>query len=726
MSNEPVDEQCLQRLLADRQLEQLITRGFYRRYRRRLLGYRRRAETREAEEAADYLADNPQRFLQPVTDPPEPKTVFGTGFRLRSQPPPTDEAPHFLTTLVVSVLFVPLFPLRRYLVRRGADEGEQFEGRVQMSPAYHLWQFVALAALAVGAIAPLAYLAWLEFHEPPVQIVNGLNEPAQVSIDDDQTVDVDALSLHTEPMSPGQRELTTYTADGEHIETFDFEVPRGKDLIVYNIAGVADAHVASVTYISEDLIDSDEDVTWPEEERITLAGLRHYVRDNVRFIDEPPPEELSHAVADTTMHWEFYFRKMPPNDAARRLLEDHEERFDDYMQTTLPLYPDNTGLHTPLQEYLNDLVHTDGDATDAWMQRLERIATDNPEALELQRAFISLSDQFSDQIDAPDPESWAKQLHQQRGDEATTLLVAEVTDDEDRRDEMLDRLVVDADELADDDTISEYAARAHLMVAQQRQSQRRCDDVLDHYAAWSRADSDWLPGDPDLFFVAWCALETDHVDRGRQLFEQLADVDTGYAHSAAIHYGRLILSTDGDDDPFRLLQRRAEAAPYEYDVTFSHANELAVPISDLPEKSEREHWHVDTAELNAVLLDRPEELIDFIHSHPDTVASAGDGMALLTYFIGGAVDAHTIRDEAKIYLNSPWEWVETLPEKTDDYSFEPDPPEHWSPRDRSAYLLARALTTPDDDLRRQALRDTLDEHALWGPKQAVATALLDE
>src|SRR5581483_7094326 len=77
-------------------------------------------------------------FLTPITSAPPLATLNGVGVRVYGQTDADRNDGTYIVTHYIVLVFIPIFPLRQYLVRDGAPSGGRrswgFIGKVPLSP----------------------------------------------------------------------------------------------------------------------------------------------------------------------------------------------------------------------------------------------------------------------------------------------------------------------------------------------------------------------------------------------------------------------------------------------------------------------------------------------------------------------------------------------------------------------------------------------------------------
>ncbi|XXX78464.1 hypothetical protein WMF30_06795 [Sorangium sp. So ce134] len=260
-------------------------RLFWMRWRERLLP-RPGAAGAQLRELLDALLARRRLFLEPMRRSPWLMTMNGVGATVYGASDRDPEDGTYIKTLFFVFLFVPLYPFGSYLVADGADARSwRFIGRAPLGPALYLWQ----RAVALGITAVVALGAWNALGAArynTVRIANALPYPVEVSVGG-ASVQVPARGLERLQSGVGRRAVKV-TAGGRTIEEGELDVPRGTDVVAWNVLGLAPIYQLEVRYTADRNASSDGDGV-----PTVFCGQSAVIVDDVDFVFEPPPEQLS-------------------------------------------------------------------------------------------------------------------------------------------------------------------------------------------------------------------------------------------------------------------------------------------------------------------------------------------------------------------------------------------------------------------------------------------------
>lgn len=146
---------------------------------------------------------------------------------------------------------------------------------------------VPLALLLLVGLAGGGLYLFQQLGGATVWVLNGFDVPVEVTLRDaegrERVERIPARSDASLELS-GQVEITAVSTNGQPIVEDRFEVPRGVDLVAYNLLGAAAVQLEEVVY-------SLEPVPFDVPEIIPLSGQSLIVRDDVEYIFERPPDE---------------------------------------------------------------------------------------------------------------------------------------------------------------------------------------------------------------------------------------------------------------------------------------------------------------------------------------------------------------------------------------------------------------------------------------------------
>ncbi len=192
-------------------------------------------------------------------------TINGVGTRLYGNAESAPDGTH-IATQYLTFVYLPVFPLSSYLVRKGDGNSWHFLGRVPFSAGHRLWRRVAAGAAVLAAIAGAGLGVFaLQHHE--VWFANGLPAAVQVQAGASH-LEVAPHSASPITLENGKHKVEV-KLNGELIDQGELEVVRGVDAQVWNIAGEAPVY----------------------------SELTHYAESNA-----PPPSEHTSYCGQTLIH----------------------------------------------------------------------------------------------------------------------------------------------------------------------------------------------------------------------------------------------------------------------------------------------------------------------------------------------------------------------------------------------------------------------------------------
>ncbi len=772
------DNPFVGRYVGDPRLREAMRSGEYGRFRRILEYYRSQADEADELEAIDYVYYNPQLFVPPVGKAPKLFTLNGFGTRLVGKKD-RDEATGFrIATLYLTLLFLPVFPIRRYLVRSFDEDHYEFYGKLAASPAQNLWRvMLVMGTLAMGLLAMAAIVIASWSYTPDVQIINAFDEPVELVVDGEESFEIPPRSLVAKPVADGTRQFTTRFVDGTEIEELEFEVPRRKDLVVYNIAGAAPAIVESVTYF---------DMTGPEylsgaylehvEDYEFLAGLRRYVRDDVRYIDVDPPEEIDIHGGGRTVQWALYYERMAYDWAYRyedTLIDDDaltgfgdevvepasqeftdEEREEIYRYYLSPqasldqLYmSDNESFRELLirligiqpdeewhHHWIYDAVYLaddrgDRDGIKNWLDTLDRVGQENPEALQLHLVIIDLNDQYGPLLGREAVEDRYRSHHEEFDTAESAFLLARASDDAEEIIHLLQR-VVDEER----DRHSQLLAAAYRDMGMMKYGRGDCAASVEYFEASIDIEDEFDTA--GLSAHVECLAELGRYDVGRALLvwahTEIAELEYSHGFHPSEMYGRVVLSDpEAQDDPFKLARLGYQQVPYldfERDGRVHYANSMGLKIDiDEARRQGADEYGEEALRVNEVLYHRSHDLTQVVSEMLTRLMVVDEDVGLLIAMLADLRGDGRAFETLGMYHFASYgdfeEFRREVREVTNDYRFDAPPPEEWQSGQRAAYYLARAYVAQDDQERREAIEKAQDETSLWGPLDGVAEGL---
>ncbi len=129
-----------------------------------------------------YL-DDTYLWLDPLGSAPSMHTVNGIGTMLYGNYKPNPDGVHIATLWFVFV-FLPVFPIAAYVVRKAGGNSWTFYAKAPLPPFARIWRVGIGGVIAAAAIAIGAMVAWDSSHAE-LWLYNGFEVPVQVSVEQD-------------------------------------------------------------------------------------------------------------------------------------------------------------------------------------------------------------------------------------------------------------------------------------------------------------------------------------------------------------------------------------------------------------------------------------------------------------------------------------------------------------------------------------------------------------
>jgi tetratricopeptide (TPR) repeat protein len=239
----------------------------------------------------EELLRNRRLFAVPIGKPPRMYTLNGIGTSLYGNSEFNPDEGTYIATLFIVLVFLPVYPLSQYLVKKAEERGWYFLAKVPLSAAHRLWKRIILAGLAAALCIIAGVIYYMNVYST-LHVANALDVPVSVSIDNGKPLKVPASShMQIKSVRKGRRHIAARTADNRLIEEFDAEVPSRTDVIVYNILGAAPLYAQNIQYYAK-----SSSLPPPgkgdKEEFEVYCGKRFITRDHVRYVFREPDKEI--------------------------------------------------------------------------------------------------------------------------------------------------------------------------------------------------------------------------------------------------------------------------------------------------------------------------------------------------------------------------------------------------------------------------------------------------
>ena len=231
-------------------------------------------------DTAKRLLGQRRLFLEPITSAPGLFTVNGIGTKLYG----SDESAGDGLTIGVHYLvfvFIPAFPLSAYLYR---SEGRNynFYGKVPLGDITWVWKNALVWVAALGLLGAGA-AAFHASRYADVWVLNALPVEVTATVGEAE-IHVGAGGREHVEVPSGPVHVAIKLADGALVEEGDLEASAGKDLVAWNVGGLAPLFVERVVYRATPAENPPIEV---------LCGQRAVVRDPVQDLFKDPPQSVS-------------------------------------------------------------------------------------------------------------------------------------------------------------------------------------------------------------------------------------------------------------------------------------------------------------------------------------------------------------------------------------------------------------------------------------------------
>jgi hypothetical protein len=224
-----------------------------------LVRLRRSARSLPERQALDSLLGMRRLFLY-SSGTPHLFTIntFGTDLFRWAEPDPVDGT--YIATHCVTALFLPLFPLSQWLVRRNEDCSYQIFGRVPASPTMRRWQQGIL-----GVVVAALMFTWVAVDRAGrfqvMHFANGLEVPVQLEARrtglGEQPASQEPLKLQLQPeqhlpheLAVGEYEVAVRTLDGLELQRERILLRGRQSAVIFNVLGAAPLYLRQVLYSS--------------------------------------------------------------------------------------------------------------------------------------------------------------------------------------------------------------------------------------------------------------------------------------------------------------------------------------------------------------------------------------------------------------------------------------------------------------------------------------------
>lgn len=264
---------------------------------------RARALATTAERAAIEEVLSRRRLFVRRAGPPTMFTFNGIGTRLYGAAD-RDRNGTYIATLYATLVYLPVLPLSSWWVVPAESRGFlsrgswRFFGRVPLSRAHRLWQWIVLGGIA-ALIGWLALGAHHRATHADVAVVNGLDVIVVAQIGDEK-VTVAAGGVARVSLSSGRTHVVTTTEMGVPVEELDIDVPGDTDLVAYDVLGAAPIRIVDVEYFSNASRSPGSGRSPRIEDHV---GEAFVARDGIQYVFEKPPESVKMTGTHEVRRW---------------------------------------------------------------------------------------------------------------------------------------------------------------------------------------------------------------------------------------------------------------------------------------------------------------------------------------------------------------------------------------------------------------------------------------
>ena len=238
-------------------------------------------------------------------------TINGVGTKIYGK---SDEGSDgsYITTLFFTILFIPVIPIKQYLVRHEGDNRYAFFGSVPSSTAIRVWQWLWLGGLAAFCFLPMlgGMIAGVtgggkgkgsgggssfgsSYDTRSVWLVNGLDVPLKVAVkgkdgkDESWKVESQKQTLASLPV--GNIELSIQSEDGVEISRDTLSLKDGYKFAAYNIFASAPIYAQGAVYTSKTYVGGKDE----KEEYNYFSGQKFIEHDQVTYAFQDPPKTMT-------------------------------------------------------------------------------------------------------------------------------------------------------------------------------------------------------------------------------------------------------------------------------------------------------------------------------------------------------------------------------------------------------------------------------------------------
>lgn len=222
----------------------------------------------------------------------------------------------YVTTLFFTALFIPLIPIKQYLVRHEGDNRYAFFGSVPVSLAIRIWQLVVLSIFVVPCFGGMVASAvsggggssysksgkgsfGSEWSSRTVWLLNGLDVPLKVSVEKDgkkESWKINAQSQTSAALPVGNHELIISSEDGVEISRDKVNITDGYKFAAYNLFASAPMYAQGAIYTSKTYVAGKDT---EKEQYNRYSGQKWIEIADVSYPFSDPPKTMTFSKYET-------------------------------------------------------------------------------------------------------------------------------------------------------------------------------------------------------------------------------------------------------------------------------------------------------------------------------------------------------------------------------------------------------------------------------------------
>jgi hypothetical protein len=260
---------------------------------RALLFVRWFGKSAERKSGAAELIARRRLFIEPITSPPALITYNGIGVRLYGNAE-LDADRTYIATQYAVFIFVPVFPLRSYLVADGERSGSwRFIGKVPPTVFHYLWQR-ATALVLVLCVAAAALRSVDSYLHGTLYVASDLSKAVDVRVEGARPFFVMPHGVTPVRLRAGKHRIDV-SIGGKLIDSGTAEVRRGHAVTWWNVVGSALIYRDEVAYYAK----GGSEPAYHEAEIFCEPGQG--TCEDADYVFTTPPQSISMSKDQTTV-----------------------------------------------------------------------------------------------------------------------------------------------------------------------------------------------------------------------------------------------------------------------------------------------------------------------------------------------------------------------------------------------------------------------------------------